>query len=138
MPDVVGRVFDAKKRDLADRNEGANAADFAFQAAGVRAGDAGLDERAFGDVGPVAAGDERAAGNRQQIEVVLHVVAGDDHIDHVAGIRRLDKVAEARHALILAAEGKEHVVAVHVDDLCPVREPFSSRLASVFRSAATI
>ena len=70
LPDVIGRVLDAVQRNLADRNEAANAADLAFEAAGVRAGDAGFDHRAFGDVRPVA-GDDRAARHRHLIEVVL-------------------------------------------------------------------
>ena len=55
-----------------------------------------------------------------------------DDVDHVARLRRLGKIANARHALILAAESEEHVVAVQIDDLRPmlraVLQPVGIRL----------
>ena len=125
LPHEVAEVLDAVQRHLARGDEGPRAGHFAFEAAGVRAGDAGLDQRTLGHIGPFPR-DNRRTGNRQVVEVVFRIETRHDHIDHVAHLRRLwfagrrSKAAEARRSLVLAAEREEHVVAMHVRHLSPV------------------
>ena len=50
------------------------------------------------------------------------------------GFGGVGKAADAGHALVLAAEREEHVVAVHLDDLRPVPRFVLQSLGVVFRS----
>ena len=81
------------RRNLAGGDEAAEARDLAFQAAGVGGRDRWLRRASLRDLRPIA-GDDRSAGDRQIVQVVFAVEAGDDHVDHRR--RRLGGSAKLR------------------------------------------
>ncbi len=111
------QILDAVDVDLAGRNEGANVIHFAFQAAFVVPGDAGLDDHALGDIAPIGGHDGRV-GQRKLIQPFLAVKTRDDDLEDLPDLGRLGELSQRQHTLIAPAQLDEHVVVVNGENLC--------------------
>ena len=116
LPDEFFEVFDTVNRNLAGGNKAADFIDFAFQAAVVVAGDAGVDGDSFGNISPIADLDARADGS-DFVESFVGVKFCDDDFQRVADLRFFSKDMQREHTLVMSGKIDEHVVAENASDL---------------------
>src|SRR6185437_8112725 len=128
LTDELREIFNPIGRDLAGRNEAAQAVNFTLQAALVMAGNAHFDQLTRANFRPVADID-RAARQAQPIQAILRIHATHDDFDVLTDRRRFAELLEGEDSLIPPAKIDEDFPLMdrsHTAGTAAVRLEFTS------------
>ena len=113
LVDAGGEVLDSAQVDVGGRHEGRQGADLELQAAGVVAGDPGLDPRAGVDLVP--GGQDLGLPTGEVPQPVLGL-AVEAEVEHLADLGGVFELLGRDHPLDAGAQLHDHVVAVDPHD----------------------